>query len=275
MQPSSSVTQAGAARTDILLIDDSVTDLRLLMEMMRQRDLRLSVAMDGVRGFEQAVLLRPRLILLDVNMPQQDGFRVCRRLKADPLTRPIPVIFLTAANNLPERLHGFAMGGVDYIGKPFDEHEVLARVGVHLHRHSDFEGPKWCTQITEQPDDADAHLVAKAQGVLRAALADPPGLEQLARRVGVNRRRLNDAFQSVCGLPVYAWLREDRFRLAYHRVTQTDDAFIVISESLGFSTPANFSKAFRNRFGFTPSDIRAGLAGLDVIYRNESHYYLD
>ena len=270
MQPGNPVTQSGSTRTDILLIDDSVTDLRLLMEMMRQRNLCISVAMDGVRGFEQAILLRPRLILLDVNMPQQDGFGTCRRLKADPLTRPIPVIFLTAANNLPERLNGFAVGGVDYIGKPFDEHEVLARVGVHLSRESGFQETELASKQAGQSPDADADLVEKAQCLLRAAVADPPGLEQLARQVGVNRRRLNDAFQAICGLPVYAWLREERFRLAYQRVTQTDDPFISVSEWLGFSTPANFSKAFRSRFGFTPTDIRAGLASADGIARNEA-----
>lgn len=268
MPPSSLATKSITTRTDILLIDDSVTDLRLLMEMLRQRELRISVAVDGFHGFEQAVLLRPRLILLDVNMPRQDGFGVCRRLKAESLTAKIPVIFLTASNNLSERLEGFAVGCVDYIGKPFDEHEVLARVGVHLQRDSGIEEQALLIPMKGQPVDADAELVVRAQGVLRAALADPPGLEQLARKVGVNRRRLNDAFQSVCGLPVYAWLREDRFRLAYYRVTQTNDPFIIICESLGFSTPANFSKAFRNRFGFTPSDIRAGVAGVDVIYRN-------
>lgn len=267
MPPATPIDQLGSTRPDILLIDDSVTDLRLLMEMMRQRDLNISVALDGVRGYQQSVLLQPRLILLDVCMPEQDGFHVCRRLKSHDLTRSIPVIFLTAANNLDERLEGFAVGGVDYIGKPFDENEVLARVGVHLQRES---GSDWRLLVPEPEKSSDADLVARAQDMLRVVLADPPGLDRLARLVGVNRRRLNEAFQTVCGLPVYGWLREERFRQACRWVMQTSDPFIMISESLGFSNSANFSKAFRNRFGFTPSEMRAGLSTADPLRDGDS-----
>ena len=120
------------ARPDVLLIDDSLVDLRLLMELMTLRDLRFAVGREAERGYEQAVVLRPALILLDVRMPRMDGFTVCRRLKANPVTRDIPVIFLTAATDIEERLAGFAAGGVDFICKPFEPREVLARVGVHL-----------------------------------------------------------------------------------------------------------------------------------------------
>ena len=120
-------------RTDVLVVDDSVTDLRLLLEMMTLQDLRISIAIDGTRGYQQAVTLQPGLVLLDVRMPDMTGFAVCQRLKANELTKRIPVIFLTAANDLADRLEGFAAGGVDYIGKPFEAQEVLERVGVHLH----------------------------------------------------------------------------------------------------------------------------------------------
>lgn len=125
---------AVVSRTDVLLIDDSVADLRLLMELMTLRDLRLSVALDAEHGYQQALLLRLGLILLDVHMPVMDGFSLCRRLKVEASLRSTPVIFLTAATDLAERLEGFAVGGVDYIAKPFDEQEVVERVGMHLQR---------------------------------------------------------------------------------------------------------------------------------------------
>lgn len=250
-------------RTDVLLIDDSITDLQLLMEMMTLRDLRFSVALDGNRGYQQAVLLKPGLVLLDVHMPVMDGFTTCRRLKANPLTRGIPVIFLTGANDLKERLEGFAAGGVDYIAKPFEDLEVLARVGVHLHRVS-------CAAEVVFPltsdggsykSAEDATLVAAAQQMLRDTVADPPGLERLARLLGTNRRRLNETFQSLCGQPVFGWLREERLRLAYTLVSQSNTAFSQISDTLGYSTHTNFTKAFRSRYGFTPSQVRHQLTG--------------
>lgn len=253
-------------RTDILLIDDSVTDLRLLMEMMTLRDLHISVALDGTRGYQQAVMLHPRLILLDVRMPNMDGFSVCRRLKSNALTQNIPVIFLTAANDLSERLEGFAVGGVDYIGKPFEVQEVLARVGVHLVRPVmpaiASEAPSPAAGEVGEENRRDNALVAAAQDLLRDTVADPPGLDRLARLLGTNRRRLNEAFQSLCGQPVYGWLREERYRQAYFQVAQTATPFSIISASLGYSSAANFTKSFRVRFGFTPSEIRAGLLAL-------------
>lgn len=250
-------------RTDILLIDDSITDIQLLMEMMTLRDLRVSVALDGSRGYQQAVLLNPGLVLLDVHMPVMDGFTTCRRLKANPLTRDIPVIFLTVANDLNERLEGFAAGGVDYIGKPFEDLEVLARVGVHLRRTSCNAGviSPLTADVGSYESSQDATLVAAAQQVLRDTVANPPGLERLARLLGTNRRRLNEAFQSMCGQPVFGWLREERLRLAYTLVSQSNTAFSQISDTLGYSTHTNFTKAFRSRYGFTPSQVRHQLTG--------------
>lgn len=251
---------------DLLLIDDSVTDLRLLMDMVTACRLRVSVAFDGTKGLRQAVLQQPRLILLDVRMPGMDGFAVCRRLKADPATAAIPVIFLTVADNLEERLQGFALGAVDYIGKPFHEEEVLARVAVHLTKR---HGPPTTVSNDRAPSptDRDAVLVQAAQAILAERLADPPSLEDLAHLVGSNRRRVNEAFQARCGQSVFAWLREERLRRAHHLVCQTDTPISAIGEHLGFSTAANFARAVHDRFGFSPRDLRRRL--LSTRHREE------
>ena len=246
--------------TDLLVIDDSLTDLRLLMDMAEAAGLCVSVAFDGEKGYRQAVLQKPALILLDVRMPVMDGFATCRRLKANPETRAIPVIFLTVANDLEERLQGFALGAVDYVTKPFHEAEVLARIGVHLRRH-----PREKVETVPEPDgddfDAapDAVLVRAARDVLVERIADPPSLETLALLVGSNRRRLNEAFQAHFGQPVFGWLREERLRRAHHLVCHTDTPISAIGEHLGYSTPANFTRAFRDRFGFAPRDLRRDL----------------
>jgi len=79
--------------------------------------------------------------------------------------------------------------------------------------------------------------------------------------VGTNRRRLNEAFQALCGQPVFGWLREERLRQANSQVSGTQTPFSVLSDALGYSTPANFSKAFRQRFGCSPSEMRAQFQG--------------
>jgi DNA-binding response OmpR family regulator len=239
--------------TDLLIVDDSPTDLRLLVDMMTARHMRVSVAFDGEKGYQQAILQQPALILLDVRMPGMDGFATCRRLKANPSTQVIPVIFLTVANDLEERLEGFALGAVDYIGKPFNEEEVLARVGVHLQLM-----PKPTAKEPDNTTDTtrDGVLVQAAQKILNELIATPPSLEELAQMLGTNRRQINRSFQMHCGQPAFGWLREERLRQAHHLICRTDTPISLIGEHLGYSTPANFAKAFRDRFGFPPSDLR-------------------
>ena len=119
-------------------------------------------------------------------------------------------------------------------------------------------GANALSEIGQVPEGSyqDITLTTAAQQVLRENIASPPELERLARMLCTNRRRLNDAFQSVCGQPVFGWLREERLRQAYLLVRQTDTSFSIISESLGYSSSSNFAKAFRARFGITPSDVR-------------------
>lgn len=240
--------------TDLLIIDDSLTDLRLLMDVATTQNLRVSVAFDGEKGYQQAVVQQPAVILLDVHMPGMDGFATCRQLKANPATRRIPVIFLTVANDLAERLEGFALGAVDYIGKPFHQAEVLARVGVHLRSvYPDDE------EVDARPfGDASRPVVLAraAQRILSERIAEPPSLQELAALLGSNRRQLNEAFQAHCGQPAFAWLREERLRLAYELVCRTDTPISFIGDHLGYSTPANFTRAFHGRFGFSPRDMR-------------------
>lgn len=240
-------------QTDLLLIDDSLTDLRLLMDMLAARHMRVSVAFDGKRGYQQASLQKPRLILLDVRMPGMDGFATCRLLKANPATQLIPVIFLTAANDLDERLEGFALGAVDYIGKPFHEPEVLARICVHLRPAPSLPPP---LAPDAPPPPREAVLARAAQEILSRDLAHPPSLEDLAQALGTNRRRLNEAFQASVGQPVFAWLREERLCQAHQLLCRTDTPISLIGEHLGYSTPANFAKAVRERFGFPPRELR-------------------
>ncbi len=235
----------------VLLIDDSTVDLQLLMELITLRGLRLSVAFDGERGYDRAVAQQPDLILLDVGLPSMDGYTVCRLLKADPLTEHIPVIFLTVAADLESRLKGFAAGGVDYIAKPFAAQEVLARVGVHLRRRLPVSDGS--TVVAASPDTV---LVKAAQRLLREQLANPPELDDLARQLGSNRRRLNSAFQALCGQPVFGWFREERLRRAHELVCRSSVALWEIAATLGYASPANFSRAFGARYGLAPREMR-------------------
>ena len=188
----------------ILIVDDQPDQLRLLIDILRGTGCRISIASDGLQACQRAQALMPDLILMDVRMPRMDGFTACRLLAADPLTCAIPVIFLTVAGALHERLEGFDIGCVDYVVKPF--------------------GPRRCSRgfacssraKRERPVDTESPFVAGKDDdiIVRAAirhlartLNDPPTVEQLARAVGTHESGCHARFattsarrcSSICG----------------------------------------------------------------------------
>ncbi len=116
----------------ILLVDDSPLDRHLLHQLLRRRGFRVQTAANGEEAFARMAEETPDLILLDIQMPDMDGFELCSRLKADPDTALIPVMFISAASGLEERIKAFELGGVDYLSKPIQAEEVQARVSTHL-----------------------------------------------------------------------------------------------------------------------------------------------
>jgi DNA-binding response OmpR family regulator len=116
----------------ILLVDDNPTNLQLLFETLDGRGYKLLIAKDGKTALSIARKACPHLILLDIMMPEIDGYEVCRQLKADPATEEIPIIFLSALTDTKDKVQGLDLGAVDYVTKPFQPDEVIARVNTHL-----------------------------------------------------------------------------------------------------------------------------------------------
>jgi formate hydrogenlyase transcriptional activator len=116
----------------VLVVDDTPTNLGVLLDILTANGFDVSIAEDGESALEQASYVRPDLILLDVVMPAMDGFAACRELKQRSETRDIPVIFMSALSDTEGKVRGFELGAVDYITKPFQTAEVLARVNTHL-----------------------------------------------------------------------------------------------------------------------------------------------
>jgi len=117
----------------ILIVDDAPSNLKMLSNVLSANQFEVIVATEGEAALEIAELKMPRLILLDIIMPDPDGFEVCKQLKANPKTQAIPIIFLTALSETANKVKGFELGAVDYITKPFQQEEVLARVKTHLY----------------------------------------------------------------------------------------------------------------------------------------------
>ncbi len=130
---SENMTQSHFEDYIILVVDDNSTNLGVLSDYLEDQGFTTRVASSGELALQRAKRIQPALILLDVMMPPGiDGFETCRRLKANESTKDIPVIFMTALSSTKDKVKGFSVGGVDYITKPIQHEEVLARVTTHL-----------------------------------------------------------------------------------------------------------------------------------------------
>jgi len=116
----------------VLLVDDVPKNLQLLGNALKSEDLKVAFATNGKAALEYVEKKQPDLVLLDIMMPEMDGYEVCKCLKGDPKTMHIPIIFITAMSDSDDEYYGFELGGIDYITKPFDPKLVRARVESQL-----------------------------------------------------------------------------------------------------------------------------------------------
>jgi diguanylate cyclase (GGDEF)-like protein len=127
----------------ILIVDDHPENLRVLDRYLQEHGFNTLIASKGELALRRLQYVHPDLILLDVLLPDIDGFETCRRLKADPQTKDIPVIFMTALTETTQKLEGFQVGGVDYVTKPFQYEEILARITAQLQLRSLTQSLQW------------------------------------------------------------------------------------------------------------------------------------
>ncbi len=169
----------------ILVVDDSPADLRLLCELLTHRGYVVYPASSGELGLRFVESTRPDLVLLDVETPDPDGYEVCRRLKAVEATRHIPVIFVSSTDHLANRLRAFAAGGVDYIVKPFQPDEILARVESHLSLRG------WQQVLEERVRERTADLI-RANDRLREEASERQATEATLRESQERYRMLTE-----------------------------------------------------------------------------------
>jgi DNA-binding response OmpR family regulator len=156
----------------ILIVDDSLSYLGALLDRLERHGFLVVLAQTPAEGLMRAEFADPDLILLDVVMPGIDGFEVCRSLKASKATKDIPVIFMTGLTDAKQKVIGFDAGGVDYITKPFQIEEVLARVNTHLAlRKANRELQGTIETLAQAREDLVRHEKLAALGAMVAGIA--------------------------------------------------------------------------------------------------------
>ncbi|HEX9023257.1 MAG TPA: response regulator [Geobacteraceae bacterium] len=199
------VMQRGDGREDwrptVLIIDDDPNNLAIVADYLESNNFTMLAAEDGESGLNRALYARPDLILLDVMMASADGYETCRRLKSLAGTRDIPVIFMTALSETEHKIRGFEAGAVDYITKPFEREELLARVGVHLRIRELTNRLEEANEFLEKRVAERTAELAGANWQLRAEIAERRQVEEALRDSEAKFRTLTET--SLAAVIVY------------------------------------------------------------------------
>lgn len=166
---------------DILVVDDTPANLKLLAAMLQEAGYRVRPVPSGRLALQAIENEPPELILLDINMPEMNGYAVCETLKASPETAAIPIIFISALTETIDKVIAFEVGGVDYVTKPFQREEVLARVHAHLRLARLQRENAQARLAAEQAADAKSRFLSSMSHELRTPLTAVMGLAELLR----------------------------------------------------------------------------------------------
>jgi DNA-binding NtrC family response regulator len=168
----------------ILIVDDTPANIQMLMAILKERGYQLSAATNGRQAIEAVEKVRPDLVLMDVMMPEMDGYEACRQIKASPRWQDLPIIFLTAKTDTTDIIRGFDAGAVDYVGKPFNAPELLARVNTHLtmqRLRREMEDRN--AQLARELDVAQELLTDARRRVDAALLGESPAIRALRESI--------------------------------------------------------------------------------------------
>ncbi|HBB32153.1 MAG TPA: hypothetical protein DC064_10245, partial [Cyanobacteria bacterium UBA9273] len=207
-------SQAEATKGDILVVDDQPNNLRLLSNLLTEHGYQVRKVLSGHLALKAIQVNPPDLILLDILMPEIDGYEVCSLLKASEQTRDIPVIFLSALNETIDKVKAFQLGGVDYISKPFQLEEVVARV----------ENQLTIRQLSLQLKDQNAQLQQEIRNRITTELALLDLNQELENRVATRTEELRLANEKLQQLEVQlrqALTQEKELNQFYNRILAT------------------------------------------------------
>jgi len=254
-------TTAPADGKPIVLIVEDNADLRAYIREYLEADYAVQEAGNGNEGYDRATEIVPDLVISDIMMPEMDGMKLCRALKQDVRTSHVPVILLTARADTDSKIEGLEIGADDYVTKPFDSKELVARVRNLIEQRRQLRR-KFSEGVALKPGEVavsslDDTLLKKVMASVEKNIADENfGVDELAREACLSRAHLNRKLHALTDLSPAELIRRVRLERARQLLENNAGSIAEIAYQVGFGSPSHFSASFRERFGILPSEVR-------------------
>jgi DNA-binding response OmpR family regulator len=245
----------------LLLVVEDNPEVRELVVSCMAETYRILEAEDGQAGLKKAKAEVPDLIISDVMMPVMNGMDMLAKLKTQAETSHIPVIMLTARAEHEDLLEGLRFGAEAYVAKPFDPQELLLRSKNLVEQRRKLQA-RFATEVYLKPKDvavnsADEQFLQRVMDVIEEYMGDEAfSIEDLGREVGMSRSQLHRKLKAMTGKSSSLFLRSLRLQRAMDLLRQGAGTSAEIAYTVGFSSPAYFTKCFREQFGMTPGEVR-------------------
>ncbi|MBE0571538.1 MAG: response regulator [Ignavibacteriaceae bacterium] len=249
-------------KTIVLVVEDNA-DVREYIKDALKDSFHIEEAANGEQGLRKAEKCIPDLIVSDIMMPKMDGYEMTRSIRQNNKTSHIPIILLTAKSDKDSKLEGLGLGADDYLIKPFDSDELLARI-KNLIETRRFLQEKFGsgTTITEKVEKAklsclDEQFMNRIMLVIDEHLAEEEfSIEEFGKDVGMSRSQIHRKLKALTGKSTSMYLRTVRLAKAKQMLAEKIGNISEISYKVGFSSPAYFSRCFKEEFGHAPSEVK-------------------
>ncbi len=251
-------------KTHTVLIVEDNSDLRSYLKEELKKEYKVIVAENGQKGYDLAVQKLPDLILTDVIMPVMDGLEMCKKIKGNIKTSHIPLLMLSAKALVKDRLGGIDSGADLYLSKPFNM-EILKSSLIQLINSRQIIFNKFYDGITKKAQQKtttiDNDFMQKTLNYIHENISEPElSVELLASIVFLSRSQLYRKIKTLTGLSVNEFIRNVRLEKARQLIEQGTDNINEVSYKVGFSSPSYFTKCFKLKFGFVPTDGKKNIS---------------
>ena len=242
----------------LLIIDDS-REIRDYVTSIFENTYTILTAVDGKEGFEAAQKHIPDIIISDVMMPVADGFELTKNCKEDTLTSHIPIVLLTAKNEMTDQLEGLGIGADAYLTKPFSSKLLKARIANLLQNRRKLQ-ERFSQDVILTPKEiaitsADEQFLERLQKVLDEQVTNSEfSASVFCEAMGVSRMQLHRKLKALTGYSTSEFIRNQRLKLAKQLIEQDKISISEVGYTVGFNDPSYFSKCFKQDFGQSPSD---------------------